>query len=81
MNQTKKKMEPGIGVQRKENESLGSLSRRFSQKVRQSGTLYEARQRRFLQREPNRRARRKSALVRAQRRKEYEKKRKWGKTR
>lgn len=70
---------PGVGVTKKEGESVGSLSRRFVQKVRGSGILMEKRSRQFHKPGPNKRARRESALVRAERRKEYAKLRKWGK--
>lgn len=74
-----KKAYAGIEVNKKDNESVGSLSRRFVQKVRRSGVLYEVRKRQYMQPKKNRRSRRDSALVRAERRKEYEKLRKWGK--
>lgn len=69
----------GIEVTRKERESMGSLLRRFTQRVRQSGVLVEARRKKFRVVQPNRTARRKSALVRAQDRVRYRKLRKWGK--
>jgi ribosomal protein S21 len=69
----------GIEVTRKERESVGSLLRRFTQRVRQSGVLVESRKHKFRVAEPNRTARRKSALVRAQDRVRYRKLRKWGK--
>ena len=39
-----------IEVKKKENESTGSLLRRFSKKVQQSGLLLQARSSRFLER-------------------------------
>ncbi|MDX1535677.1 MAG: hypothetical protein R3346_02885 [Candidatus Spechtbacterales bacterium] len=74
-----KKIDTGIEVKRKDNESVGSLSRRFVQKVRRSGVLYEVRQRQYVSPKKNKRARKDSALIRAKRKKEYEKARKWGK--
>ena len=79
MSVNNKKSNTGLGVKKENNESVGSLSRRFNQKVRSSGILLDVRAKKFNKRIPNRIARRKSALVRAQRRKEYEKLRKWGK--
>lgn len=73
------KTRKGIGVERKERESAGSLLRRFSQRVRQSGLLLEARKHRYRNSTANRNARRKSALVRAQDREKYKELRKWGK--
>ena len=75
----KNKTRTGIGVERKENESAGSLSRRFLQKVRRSGVLLEARQRKYRQPKKNKTARRRSALVRVERGEKYKKLRKWGK--
>lgn len=73
------KTRSGVGVERKENESAGSLSRRFLQKVRRSGVLLEARQRKYRKLKKNKTARRKSALVRVERGEKYKKLRKWGK--
>ncbi|MEX2145092.1 MAG: hypothetical protein WD712_01825 [Candidatus Spechtbacterales bacterium] len=79
MEKNKKSFTPGIGISKKNNESVGSMFRRFVQKVRKSGLLLEVRQRNFRKREPNKRARRKSALVRVERREKYRKMKKWGK--
>jgi len=73
-----KNLRTGIEVRKKDNESTGSLSRRFFQRVRQSEILMETRERQYTRPIKNRRARRKSALVRAQRREEYKILRKWG---
>lgn len=78
-NTENKNTRAGLEVRKKEGESVGSLSRRFTQKVRGSGVLMEVRARSFHKPKPNKKARRKSALVRAERRKEYAKLRKWGK--
>lgn len=77
--QQNKNQRPGLEVRRKDNESTGSLARRFVQKVRRSGTLMEVRNRQYYKKDPNKRARRDSALVRAERREKYKKMRKWGK--
>lgn len=74
-----KKTRTGIEVIRKDRESVGSLTRRFSQKVRQSKRLVIVREKRFRQPKKNKIARRKSALVRAERRIKYKELRKWGK--
>lgn len=53
-----------IEVKKKDNESVGSLMRRFSRKVQQSGLLLQARSCRFQERGKSRTERRKSALRR-----------------
>lgn len=53
-----------IEVKRKDNESVGSLLRRFSKKIQQSGLLLQARSSRFQEKEKSRTERRKSALRR-----------------
>ncbi|MEX2007925.1 MAG: hypothetical protein WD850_00250 [Candidatus Spechtbacterales bacterium] len=76
---TKQESTTGVEVVRKDRESVGSLLRRFNQRIRQSGVLIAARQNRYRVNEPNRRRRRESALVRAEDRKKYRVLRKWGK--
>lgn len=73
------KTKRGLEVIRKERESTGSFLRRFTQRVKQSEVLLEARKNRFRRPIPNKIARRKSALVRAADRKKYRELRKWGK--
>lgn len=68
-----------IEVKRKENESIGSLLRRFSKKVQQSGLLIQARNSRFKEKTKSRTERRKSALRRNQLITEKERLRKLGK--
>lgn len=68
-----------IEVKRKENESVGSLLRRFSKKVQQSGLLIQARNSRFKEKSKSRTERRKSALRRNQLVVEKERLRKLGK--
>ena len=53
-----------IEVKKKDNESVGSLLRRFSRKVQQSGLLLQARSSRFHEKEKSRTERRKNALHR-----------------
>ncbi len=68
-----------IEVKKKDNESVGSLLRRFSRKVQQSGLLLQARSSRFQEREKSRTERRKSALRRNQIVAQKDKDRKLGK--
>ncbi|MCK4799530.1 30S ribosomal protein S21, partial [Candidatus Parcubacteria bacterium] len=51
-----------IEVKKKDNESIGSLLRRFSKKVQQSGLLLQARSSRFKDKNLSRTERRKTAL-------------------
>ena len=53
-----------IEVKRKEKESTGSLLRRFSKKIQQSGLLLQARGSRFREKIKSRTERRKNALRR-----------------
>lgn len=53
-----------VEVKKKNNESFESLIRRFSKKVMQSGRIIQAKKVRFLKRDPNKRARKISALRR-----------------
>lgn len=78
-NKSKNKKVVGMGVTKKDRESAGSLLRRFTQRIRQSGVLVDARKNRFRNPVPNRNARRRGALVRAQDREKYRELRKWGK--
>lgn len=68
-----------IEVKRKDNESIGSLLRRFSKKVQQSGLLLQVRNSMFVERDKSRTERRKSALRRIKVRSEKDKLRKLGK--
>jgi len=68
-----------IEVKRKDNESIGSLLRRFSKKIQQSGLLLQARSSRFVEKEKSRTERRKSALRRNEIVFQKEKDRKLGK--
>ena len=53
-----------VEVKKKNNESFESLIRRFSKKVMQSGRIIQAKKVRFLKTDPNKRARKISALRR-----------------
>jgi len=68
-----------IVVRKKENESPGSLIRRFAKRVQQSGLLIQARTSRFREKAKSRTQRRKSALRRNKIIAEKEKLRKLGK--
>ena len=65
-------------VKRKEGESASSLIYRFSKRIRRSGIIREVRANRFHDRPPNKNKRKRSALHRIERRKEYERKKKLG---
>lgn len=68
-----------IEVKKKEGESTNSLLYRFSKIVKQSGILKDAKRKMFYSKKMNRRARRKSAIYRANKTKEIERLRKLGK--
>ncbi len=68
-----------IEVKKKDNESVGSLLRRFSRKVQQSGLLLQARSVRFQEKSKSRTERRKSALRRNELSAQRERDRKLGK--
>ena len=67
-----------LEVKRKENESPATLLFRFSKKVRQSGILAETRRRRSHLRSQNKRKRRLSAIYRADKKVEMQRKKKLG---
>jgi len=68
-----------IEVKRKDNESIGSLLRRFYKKVQQSGLLLQVRNSMFVEKGKSKTERRKSALRRIRVRSEKDKLRKLGK--
>lgn len=55
-----------VGVRRKEKEPVGSLLRRFTRRVQQSGVLLSARRSRFYQKPKTKRQQKSSALRREQ---------------
>jgi len=57
-------------VKRKPKETVSMMMRRFSQKVRESGILRDAKKSRFKEKEPSKNIRRKQAIERNKRRKE-----------
>jgi len=62
-----------IEVKRKDREAFESMLKRFNREVLKSGVLNIARENRFHEKEPNRNAKRKSALRKAQLRRERKK--------
>jgi len=68
-----------LEVKRKQRESVQNLVKRFTQKMRQSGILIQARKSRFHEPSKNQLAKKKAALRRVQLKKEYEKMKKLGK--
>ncbi|MCD6500911.1 30S ribosomal protein S21 [bacterium] len=68
-----------LRVNRQGRESAQSLIRRFTQKIKKSGILLEARKRQFRQRAKSKQLKKKSALRREKKRQEYEKLKKLGK--
>jgi len=68
-----------LQIKRKDKESVQSLIRRFSQAVQRSGVLLRARKNRFRNREKSREMQKRAALLREEKRKEYERLKKLGK--
>lgn len=67
-----------VQVKRKENESAGSLIRRFSKAIQQSGVLLSARKGRYYTKLKTKREKREGALKREETRKKIEKLKKLG---
>ncbi|MDA1335066.1 MAG: 30S ribosomal protein S21 [bacterium] len=68
-----------VEVRKKEKETTGSLMRRFSRKVQQSKILIEARAKTFQTRPKSKTKKKKDAIRRIIKRKEYDRLRKLGK--
>lgn len=68
-----------LKVQKQGRESSQSLIRRFSQKVRRSGILFEVRKKQFKRRPKSKQLKRRSALRREQKKVEYIRLKKLGK--
>lgn len=68
-----------VEVRKREKESTGSLMRRFTRKVQQSRVLLEARSLAYRERPKSKIKKRKDALRREVRRKEFDRLRKLGK--
>ena len=68
-----------LRANRQGRESSQGLVRRFSQKIRKSGILLEARKKRFKKREKSSQLKKRSALRKERKRREYEKLKKMGK--
>ena len=67
-----------LEVRKKERESSQSLVRRFSKRLKRSGILIRARKNRFRQRTKSKQMRKKAALRKEEKRKEYETKKRMG---
>ena len=68
-----------LEVKKKERETSQSLIRRFSRGVQQSGILLRARSARFKKREKSEQMKKRAALRREEKKREYEKLKKLGK--
>lgn len=68
-----------LKVQKQDRESTQGLIRRFSQKMRKSGILLEARKKQFKRRGKSSQLKKRAALRREELRKRYEKLKKLGK--
>ena len=68
-----------LEVKRKPRESVQGLIRRFSQRIRRSGILVQARKIRFQEKPKSKQARKRAALRKEQLRKDYKKLEKLGK--
>ena len=68
-----------LKVQKQNRESTQSLVRRFSQKMRKSGILLEARKKQFKRRKKSSQLKKRTALRREKLRSKYEKLKKLGK--
>ena len=68
-----------VEVRKREKETTGSLLRRFTRRVQQSRILLEARRKEYRWRPKSKFKKRKEALTRETRRKEFERLRKLGK--
>jgi len=68
-----------LKVQKQDRESIQGLIRRFSQKMRKSGILLEARKKQFRRRGKSSQLKKRAALRREELRKRYEKLKKLGK--
>ncbi|KPJ73411.1 hypothetical protein AMJ48_01495 [Parcubacteria bacterium DG_74_1] len=69
----------GVEVKKQERESSQSLIRRFTRSIQQSGILLRARKTQFKGREKSKQMKKRAALRREEKKKEYEKLRKLGK--
>ena len=68
-----------LRANRQGRETSQNLVRRFSQKIKKSGILLEARKKQFKKREKSSQLRKRSAMRREKKRKEYEELKKLGK--
>ena len=68
-----------LKVQKRDRESSQSLIRRFGQKIRRSGILFEVRKKQFKKKGKSWQLKKRSALRRKEKKEEYEKLKKLGK--
>lgn len=69
----------GLEVKKKEGETSQNLIRRFTKNIQQSGILVRARKIRFRERKKSEQIKKRAALRREEKKKEYEKLKKLGK--
>jgi ribosomal protein S21 len=67
-------------IQKQQRETSQSLVYRFTKAVQKSGVLIEARKRKFAKREKSENLKQRAALVREEKKKEFQKLKKLGKT-
>jgi hypothetical protein len=67
-------------IQKQQRETSQSLVYRFTKAVQKSGILIEARKRKFVKREKSENLKQRAALVREEKKKEFQKLKKLGKT-
>ncbi|MFA5368615.1 MAG: hypothetical protein WC303_01245 [Candidatus Paceibacterota bacterium] len=67
-------------IQKQQRETSQSLVYRFTKAVQKSGILIEARKRKFIKREKSENLKQRAALVREEKKKEFQKLKKLGKT-
>lgn len=68
-----------IKIQKQNKETSQSLVYRFTQAVKKSGLLFEARSRRYKDRNPSENLKKKKAVIRETKKKEYQRLKKLGK--
>ncbi len=67
-----------VQIEKNSGESPQRAVHRFIKATKRSGLLLEARKRQYRRREPNKRARKESALHRMEKQEEYEELKRWG---
>lgn len=64
-----------VEVRKKDKENIGSLLRRFSERIKKSGVIFEIKSAQYYQKPKTRRERRESAILRLKRQEEFKIKR------